>query len=48
LKTQLAGLEVGAEMEVSESAIKSSVYSAARDAGIKVKKVGPTTVRRIE
>jgi hypothetical protein len=48
LKVQIAGLKVGQDLEVSESAAKSSVYSAAKDAGMKIKKVGPTTIRRVE
>jgi formylmethanofuran dehydrogenase subunit D len=48
LKDRIAALAVGDKMQVSESAIKSSVYSAARDAGAKVKKVGVTTVERVE
>ena len=48
LKSQIANLRVGQDLEVSESAAKSSVYSAAKDAGVKIKKVGPTTIRRVE
>jgi hypothetical protein len=41
--------EVGSQLgELSESAVKSRVYSIAKELGIKIKKVDANTIERVE
>ena len=47
-KEKLAELRVNQTLEVTESYAKSGVYAHAGQLGIRVKKVGPTTIKRIE
>jgi len=46
LRTKLSTLKIGEDVEVSESAAKSGAYSVAKEVGIKIKKIGPTVIRR--
>lgn len=47
LRERIETMKIGGTLEISESAIRSSVYSAAKEAGMSVKKVGPTTIQRV-